>query len=357
MQPLRKRAVIVRIISALLIFSLCAPHPVVFSAPAKEKILFLGVMEKDNSWMDYESLKWFKMSLLSPKYEWTSVENVENFSGTVFPSDFQQIAENHKQENAVKIIYGKINETEISKRKNGVAVTASFYIYDIASKSTREISLTGISPQMPGYSGSEEFLYNEALKDLSSELVSVLDENVSPAERDTKKLAKKKTKKSSSRRHSYFEDDNISGSDFLDMVMGAALLYMVFFHRTGGSSGSSSGSNSTTSSSSTTTTTTTSSSGCGPTFQGTGSQKTCIFSANKPWSIKYQLTPQKVGSNNFIVNVEDKNGNVVSGFAISKTNISQSESGSSQTISASGDFLLDIGTIDISYTLTIQSSQ
>lgn len=222
MKPLKRHSVLLKTISTFLIVFLNFPYACIFAGQTKDKILFLGVLDKDNAWLNAENLKWLKMSFPASKYTWESAE-------PAIPFNIEKIAEECKQENIRKIIYGKIQEAEISKNKNGVAVTASFYVYDTASKDTREIALTGISPQKPGYSGSEELLYNEALKDLSMQLVSVLDENVSPAERNTKKLAKKKTKKSSSHRHSYFEDDNVFGSDLLDMLMGAGLLYMVFF--------------------------------------------------------------------------------------------------------------------------------
>lgn len=329
----------VRIISALLVSSLSAPYGVVFSAPGKEKVLFLGVLDKDNAWISNESLKWFKMSLLSPKYEWTSVENS---GGALSPSDFQKIAETHKQENASKIVYGKINGAELSKRRNGASVSALFYIYDTAAKTIKEIALNGISPQKPGYRGSDALLYNEALKDLSAQLVTVLeDENTIPTIKEKKLASKKHRKKFLGLRLGWDDDDNVFGSDLLDMIMGAGLLYMVFFHRTGGSSGSSS------SSSSTSTTTS-----CQESYQkvnswsGTGIKTTESFTiTGSTWRINHSNS----GGGVFQVYVYKSNNELVTVAA----NTTQSGSDTSH-VNQSGSFYLTINAANTNWTVEVE---
>lgn len=232
MKRLRGQGVILKLISAILIVLLHVPYAWIFAGEANDKIVFLGVLDKEDTWLNVERLKWMKISFLSSKYEWES-------NDATMPLNIEKIAEESKLENVRKIIYGKIQETETAKKKNGIAIAASFYVYDAASKNTREIALTGISPQKPGYGGSEELLYDEALKDLSAQLVAVIDETGTLTERGERKLASKKHKKKFlGIRMGYFEDDTVFGSHLLDMIMGAGLLYMVFFHRTGSSSNS-----------------------------------------------------------------------------------------------------------------------
>lgn len=334
MKPLRKRVAVFKIISAFLILILNAPYAVIFSSMAKEKILFLGVLDKDNTWMGGENLKWMKISFLSSKYDWVFVENNADFGGSLSPSDFQKITEEKKQEDVRKIIYGKIQETETSKNKNGAAITASFYVYDVPSKNTREIALTGLSLQKPGYSGSEGFLYDEALKDLSSQLVAFLDENNSQPERETKKIVKGKTKKSSSHRHSYFEDDNVFGSDLLDMIMGAGLLYMVFFQGKNNNSSSANSGGNTGSSGNICDTVQTNS-----LIQGAGSRKVTV-SFSKAWSIKYTISPTKSGDNNFSLWLEDASGKTLTDL-VRAEQLTTSINGTTQSIEA-GTYILEV---------------